>query len=106
MLFRSNKEQSLVSLNKMGYMIKDESNVQAIIIDIYSYTDSVEQSLSDSSISVILMEHALKNFARPDIYPLICLNRYKQFVLLMYCNGDSLTTLAPDMYSSCLLYTS
>ncbi|RGC24484.1 helix-turn-helix domain-containing protein [Hungatella hathewayi] len=96
----SNKEQSLVSLNQMGYMIKNESNVQAIIIDIYSYTDSVEQSLSDSSISVILMEHALRNFAKPDIYPLICLNRYKQFVLLMYCNGDSLTTLAPDMYSS------
>lgn len=95
-----NKKQSLISLNQMGYMIKNDSNAQAIIIEIYSYTDSVERSFSDSSISVILMENALKIFSRSDIYPLICLNRYKQFVLLLFCNSDSLTTLAPDMFST------
>lgn len=41
----------------------------AAIIIVFIPTPSVEQSLSDSSISVILMEHALRNFAKPDIYP-------------------------------------
>lgn len=94
----SNKQDSLVTLNQMGYMIKNDSEIQAVIVDIYPYSDSTDPTFSDSSLFIALLESTLKSFTKPEVYPLICLNRYKQFVLLLFCNGNSLAALTPDMF--------
>ena len=74
----SNKQHSLVSLNQMGYTVNAESTVQAVIVDIYPYLHSTDPVFSDSSLFVALMEGAARAFTVQGIYPLICLNRFKQ----------------------------
>lgn len=96
----SNKLQSTSLLNDMGYMIKDESSVQAMIVDIYPYTEVLSPALSDLSVFTCLIEQAKKSFNAPDIYPLVCLNRYKQFVVLLYCNGTSLNALTAENFQA------
>ena len=96
----SNKQQSIVSLNQMGYPLKEESNIQAIIVDIYPYSKSQSPTFSDLSIFFTLLESANKSFYSPAIYPLECINRYKQFVVLLFCNDNSLDAIAPDAYNS------
>jgi YesN/AraC family two-component response regulator len=89
----ANKEQSVSALNQVGYALRDESNVQSIIVDIYPYSKSASYTLSDMSIFSTLLELANKSFRLPDIYSLVCINRFKQFVLLLFCNSNSLETL-------------
>jgi two-component system response regulator YesN len=96
----SNKQQSIVSLNQMGYPLQEESNIQAIIIDIYPYSESESPTLSDMPIFITLLESANKSFYSPAIYPLICLNRFKQFVVLLFCNDNSLDTITPNAFES------
>ena len=96
----SNKQQSIVSLNQMGYPLKEESNIQALIVDIYPYSESESPMFSDLSIFITLLESANKSFYSPVIYPLVCLNRYKQFVVLLFCNDNSLDAIAPDAFES------
>lgn len=96
----SNMEQSIVSLNQMGYPLKEESNIQAIIVDIFPYSESETPTFSDLSIFITLLENANKSFYSPAIYPLVCLNRNKHFVVLLFCNDNSLDTIAPDAFDS------
>jgi YesN/AraC family two-component response regulator len=39
----SNKQQSILSLNQMGYTLKEDSTIRAIIIDIYPYSFILRQ---------------------------------------------------------------
>lgn len=96
----SNKQQSIISLNQMGYALKDESNIQAIIVDIYPYSESESPTFSDLPIFITLLESANKSFHSPTIYPLTCLNRYKQFVVLLFCNDNSLNAITHDAFES------
>lgn len=96
----SNKEQSIVLLNQIGYPLKEESNIQAIIVDIYPYSESESPTFSDLSIFITLLENANKSFYSPTIYPLVCLNRNKQFVVLLFCNDNALDAIAPDAFES------
>lgn len=96
----SNKQQSIDSLNKMGYAIKEESNIQAIIVDIYPYSVSESPTFSDSSIFITLLESAYKCFGSPAVYPLACLNRYKHFVVLLFSNNNSLDTITNDAFET------
>ena len=96
----SNKQQSIESLNRMGYPLKEESNIQLVIVYIYPYSESNSPTFSDISIFITLLESANKSFFSPAIYPLVCLNRYKQFVVLLFCNDKSLETIAPDAFES------
>lgn len=94
----SNKQQSILSLNQMGYALKENSNIQAIIVDIYPYSSSESPTLSDLPIFKALLENASKAFSSPAIYPLVCLNRYRQFVVLLFCNNNSLDMIGPDAF--------
>lgn len=96
----ANKNQAIVSLNQMGYALREESNIQLIIIDIYSYSKSAAHTYSDMSIFMTLLEYANKSFFSPDIYSLACINRYKQFVLLLFCNSNSLDNVTLEDYKS------
>ncbi len=96
----SNKQQSIHSLNQMGYAIKEDSHVQAIIIDIYPYSESNSPTLSDQSIFLALLESANRSFYLPAIYPLICLNRFKQFVIVLFCNDNSLDGITHEIFDS------
>jgi YesN/AraC family two-component response regulator len=86
----SNKQQSINSLNQMGYALKEDSAIQAIIVDIFPYSESESPTFSDMTIFITLLESTNKSFCSPAIYPLVCLNRYKQFVVLLFCNDNSL----------------
>lgn len=94
----ANRKQSVQSLNRMGYVLKDSSNIQAVITEIYPYIES--NAFSDLEIFRILLESARKNFSEPGIYSLVCCNRYKQFVLLLYCSGKSLNALTADCFQA------
>lgn len=96
----SNKQQSIQSLNQMGYAIKEDSKVQAIIIDIYPYSESSSPTLSDQTLFITLLESANRSFYLPAIYPLICLNRFKQFVLVLFCNDNSLDGIMHETFES------
>lgn len=96
----SNKQQSIASLRQLGYVITDESHIQSVLIDIYPYSDSVAPSFSDLSIFAAITETAREAFLDPDIHNLVCLNRYKQFVLLLFCGGDSINNLSADSYKA------
>lgn len=96
----SNKQHSLVSLNQMGYTVNAESTVQAVIIDIYPYLHSTDPVFSDSSLFVALMEGAARAFTVQGIYPLICLNRFKQFVLLLVTNTPSLECIPKELFDA------
>lgn len=96
----SNKQQSINSLNQIGYPIKEDSNIQAIIVDIYPYSVSDSPAYSDSYIFIKLDESVGKSFNAPLIYSLICLNRFKQFVVLLFCNNNSLDTLTRDAFDN------
>ena len=96
----SNKQQSINSLNQMGYALKEESNIQAIIVDIYPYSESESPTFSDHPILINLYEGAYRSFNLPAIYPLVCLNRYKQFVVLLFCNSNSLDIITPEAFTS------
>ncbi len=96
----ANQKQSIEALNQMGYALHNESIIQSIIVDIYAYSKSASHTYSDMSIFVMLLEHAKQNFHLPDIYSLVCINRYKQFVLLMFCNSKSLASIRSDDYES------
>ncbi|MDF2907335.1 MAG: AraC family transcriptional regulator [Herbinix sp.] len=94
----TNKQQSVISLNQMGYVLKEESNIQAIIVDIYPYSESESPTFSDLPIFITLLESANMSFNSPAIYPLVCLNRYKQFVVLLFCNDNSLDVITADAF--------
>lgn len=96
----ANKQQSVDSLNQMGYLLTDRSAVQAVIIDLYPYSESVAPSFSDLSIFEAMTEAAGSAFTEPDVHPLVCLNRYKQFVLLLFSNGAALNRLPPEDYDA------
>ncbi len=96
----SNKQQSITSLNQMGYVLNEESNIQAIIVDIYPYSESESPIFSDSHIFTSLFENAYRIFNSSAIYPFICLNRFKQFVVLLLCNNTSLDAITSDAFQS------
>ncbi len=96
----TNKQKSMESLNQMGYAIKEDSQIQAIIVDIYPYSESESPTLSDLPIFITLLENANRSFYSPAIYPLVCLNRYKQFVVLLFCNDNSLDTIASNDFDA------
>ncbi len=96
----TNKQQSIASLNQMGYSLNEESNIQAIIVDIYPYSESKSPMLSDQPIFITILESANKSFYSPAVYSLVCLNRYRQFVVLLYCNDNTLDTITTDAFES------
>lgn len=95
-----NRQQSIQSLNEIGYAIKEDSAIQVIVVDIYPYSESSSETFSNQSIFMTLLDEANRSLFSPTIYPLICLNRYKQFVVLLFCNDDSIETIAPDAYQA------
>jgi len=96
----SNKKKSIDTLNQFGYPIKEDSNIQAVIIDIYPYSESDLPTYSDSYIFITLLESAAESFNSQIIYPLVCLNRYKQFVVLLFCNSNALDELNQDAFEN------
>lgn len=95
-----NVTQSINALNQMGYPLTRESGIRIMILDIYAYADSVDSVLFD----IAIREHILDSlrFAKIDepVHALITLNKYKQFVVLLFCNDNTLSSIPCLSYSS------
>lgn len=96
----SNKRQSITSLNQIGYNIKEDSEVQVLIVDIYQYAKSDSVIFSDVSVFPHLLQSTNNSVLIPDVHSLICLNRYKQFVILLYSNSNTLSLVTKDIYET------
>lgn len=96
----ANRKQSVSLLNAAGYPIQETSLVQAVINDIFPYTDSGDISLSDLTVFSLMLESAKSHLKYSGIYALVCLNRYRQFVLMLFTNSNQLKSLtAADFHA-------
>lgn len=95
-----NVTQSLGALNQMGYPLTRESAIRIIILDIYAYADSVNSVLFDIAIREHILESLYASQIREPVFALITLNRYKQFVVLLFCNDDTLSSVPNLSYSA------
>ncbi len=96
----ANKQQSIDALNRMGYPIHDQSNIQSIIIDVHPYSKTISPALSDVEIFIKLLDRSKQSFSLNDLFSLVCVNRYKQFVLLLFSNSDSINSVHSEAYQT------
>lgn len=86
--YSENVSQSISLLNKFGYPIQKDSYIQVIIIDILPYCDRAKSVLSDNYIrNEILSTLRISKINEP-VYALITLNKFKQYVILLFSNDD------------------
>lgn len=89
---------SLDFLNKMGYPITKEKKVQIIIIDVQSFRNSEEPISSEKSIHKAI-SNALKQASIT--YPILALstlNRFRQFVLVLFSATAEDLTISVGQY--------
>lgn len=89
----ANLRQSVSLLNASGHPIQKNSMIQAVINEIFPYNETGGSSLSDLTVFSALLRSADLHLCRSGIHSLVCLNRYKQFVLVLFSNNNSLNTL-------------
>lgn len=89
----ANRAESVSLLNEIGYLIREDSAVQAVINDVFPYIESGEARFSDSAIFPVLLDSAGDHLSAPGIYALACVNRYKQFVVLLFGSESLLKKL-------------
>jgi len=85
-----NKQQSMKLLNQMGYPITDQSAILLMILDIYPLATSTDPAFFDLSIRRQINASLKTCHFDPPVYCLLTLNPYKQFVILLFCNDNSL----------------
>lgn len=87
---RENVNQSLLVLEQMGYHLDDYSRIRILILDIFSYSKATESVLYDISIRHSLLDSLCSGKIVEPVEALIALNRSRQFVILLFCDDDSL----------------
>lgn len=92
----ANKHQSIEALNQLGYPIHSHSFIQSFIIDIYPYSKTASHTMSDMHIFGKLLDCANQHLLVPGLHALVCINRYKQFVILLFSNNDSIYTVSTE----------
>lgn len=81
---------ALELLNQMGHPVSDKSLMQLIIIDIYSFypLDEKQPSYTLLGKQITSCLSTLPPFS--SIYSLMTRNKFRQFVLILYCNDQTL----------------
>ncbi len=95
-----NVAQSLDALNQMGYPLNQNSFIRIMILDIYSYAGSSNSVLFDIAIRENILESLHTSRMDGPVCALITFNRHKQFVVLLFCNDDTLGSLSNLSFSS------
>ena len=96
----ANLRQSVSLLNASGYPIQENSMIQAVINEIFPYNETGDSSPSDLTVFSSLLKSADLHLCRSGIHSLVCLNRYKQFVLVLFSNNNSLNALTPTDFQA------
>lgn len=95
---QSNVTEAVLYLNKVGYPLQPDSQIQLIMVDIFPFHKQDAGYLSNHSIKKNLI-NALRESALPEsVFILITLNRYKMFVILLFANTNILSTITEDFY--------
>ena len=91
-------DSSLEFLNKMGYPISKEKNIQIIIVDVQSFRISDEPKFSEKSTHKAI-SNALKeaNITYP-VLALSTVNRFRQFVLVLFSATSEDVTVSDGQY--------
>lgn len=95
-----NKQQSMNLLNQMGYPLTDQTSILLIILDIYPLATSTDPAFFDSTIRRQIITSLKACQINPPVYSLMTLNPYKQFVLLLFCNDDTLSNYNNMIYDA------
>ena len=95
-----NVAQSLDALNQMGYPLNQNSFIRIMILDIYSYAGSSNSVLFDIAIRENILESLHTSRMDGPVCTLNTFNRHKQFVVLLFCNDDTLGSLSNLSFSS------
>lgn len=97
---QSNVSEALLYLNKAGYPLQADSQIQLIMVNIFPFHKQDAGYLSNHSIKKNLI-NALREAKLPkDVYTLITLNRYKMFVILLFSNKSTLNTMTEEFFKN------
>ncbi len=95
---QSNVTEAVLYLNKVGYPLQQDSQIQLIMVDIYPFHKQDAGYLSNHSIKKSLINALHESKLPEDVYTLITLNRYKMFVIMLFSNTDMLNRITEDFY--------
>jgi len=84
------KQQSVHLLNQMGYPLTEETTILLINLDIYPLATSTDPAFFDLTIRKHIYTSLKACQFNPPVYFLMTLNPYKQFVILLFCNDNTL----------------
>ena len=88
---QANRDKALKDLNEMGYPLRQDSWVQTILVDINGYM-SIDNMPADSELIEKITNATNFIFSSQGKKSLVCINRYKEFVIMLFYNG----TICPE----------
>lgn len=95
---KRNVEEAMSYLNSIGYSLRTDSQIQLVMIDLYPFRQANTDCPSTHEIKKVFIA-ALEQSGLPEgIHPLITLNRYKTFVILLFSDTDTLSLCGPEHY--------
>ena len=100
-LFNRNKEtqtMALASLAERGYVFGPDTLLRTVIINLYPYQSDHSTFKPEYDILAIMLNVASFTFHETGIIPLVCKNRYKQFVLALFSNDSTLATMEKERF--------
>lgn len=100
-LYASNKDtvsHAMELLNQIGYPVSDQSFIQLLIFNIEEYFSSADSIFTPADIRRVILSHFNDIKGETSVYPLLASNKYHQYVLLIFCNDDSLLKLDSQQY--------
>lgn len=97
---RARKLRAAGILNEAGYPLKIDSLIRVVLLDIYAYYSGEKPSFLASAIQKEIFNCLKAVKIDVPVYALLTLNRYKQFVVLLFCNNESLYQYDRESYRS------
>lgn len=100
-LFSKNEDDRIMAqkaLTERGYVLKPDTILRTVIINLYPYQVEKSSFKPEYDIFTILLNAASFTFTAPGIVPLVCKNRYRQFVLLLFSNDNSVADIDTALY--------
>lgn len=100
-LFSKNENDRLMAqktLAEQGYALKPDTMLRIVIINLYPYQIGNSLFKPEYDIFTILLNAASLTFTNPGVVPLVCKNRYRQFVLLLFSNDNAVADIDTALY--------
>ncbi len=100
-LYAENPETSKESrhmLERMGYPVQKDSRIRILMMDIYAYVSKADPKYGDITIRKCFVTSIERVGLPRNIYSLLTVNRYRRYVMLLFCNDDTLESLPDEWY--------